>query len=900
MKNLVVAFFICICSYGQTPPENLRFVTTNAITAGTELYVATDGSDSDTGTLADPFLTLEAARNAIRDLKTAETISTNGATVYLRGGTYYRDSAFDLLSTDAGTANGPIRYKAYPGETVILTGAKLLTNFVSVTDAGILARLQTAVTNYVKVSDLSTLSVSDYGDLTNRGAIMNRQDIRSAWMRPWMVELFFNKARQQLSRWPNQNKSGEVWAWTVAPVPGSFQEDPGDNWFTFREERPKDWALTEDVWVHGMWNFMWADSYEKLVSIADSTNAMTLDRPGDYGIVANTPYEVLNVLEELDLPGEWVIDRSNDLLYFYPPSTAETNQIEVSVLTNNFINLLGADHVYIQGLIFEGSRASGIVTSNASNIKIIGCTFRNLGNLGVIVGNSITNAGMDTLAIDYDFQGGTNNIVYGCHFYGLGEGGISVSGGDRVNLTRANHVIENNYINDYNTNIRCYRPAVRIDGVGMRLSHATIHNSPHMAIQFYGNDHLIEYNEIYDVCKFTSDAGVIYSVARDWKQQGSVLRRNLMHSCRDSAFYLDDFTSGVIVYGNIIYNTHFPIIIGGGRDNVFAQNLVLGFSSVGYSVSGRGTTWSSSSISGLVASLKLVDYNSSPWSLRYTGMPTLSSNLLVYESDTSATNLFELAQAKGNQIFTNIFIRTSPQLYDITSDRVETNGNFSYGTYGLFTGFSNTNAVDARDFSILTNHEAVVAGFIPLDQSLVGVYSDASAAFDADSIEPYPTVVSRGPFHGTALTVPGTIQIEDFDDGPARDAFLEGNPNRFGNNTWEDGLYRPNADFDIWGFFDNTIGGIYYQMDLNPPSWVEYTVNVQTTGDYTFEIFYTTMSGNYKLLVDGVEVTSNMTAGSSTATVSLTSGQRILRLLAVGTNGSPGGRLDYMTFTLIP
>jgi pectate disaccharide-lyase len=72
-------------------------------------YVASSGSDSNTGTMSMPFFTVNQAL----------TVATAGDTIYLRGGTYAY-TATQKLSI-SGTATDSIHIFAYPGEKPILT-----------------------------------------------------------------------------------------------------------------------------------------------------------------------------------------------------------------------------------------------------------------------------------------------------------------------------------------------------------------------------------------------------------------------------------------------------------------------------------------------------------------------------------------------------------------------------------------------------------------------------------------------------------------------------------------------------------------------------------------------------------------------------------------------------------
>ena len=108
---------------------------------GLQLYVATNGSDQWTGTLAapntaktdGPFASIIKARDVIRELKAAGTL-VGPVTVKLRGGTYYFDKTIQFSSQDSGTLGAPISYVAYPGEKPEFVGGERLTGFTDAED----------------------------------------------------------------------------------------------------------------------------------------------------------------------------------------------------------------------------------------------------------------------------------------------------------------------------------------------------------------------------------------------------------------------------------------------------------------------------------------------------------------------------------------------------------------------------------------------------------------------------------------------------------------------------------------------------------------------------------------------------------------------------------------------
>jgi parallel beta-helix repeat protein len=84
------------------------FTTTVAAPLGSAYYVSPSGNDSNPGTESLPWKTLAKAGSA----------ATAGVTVYIKQG-IYRER---LVPVNSGTADGPITFTSYPGDSVIITG----------------------------------------------------------------------------------------------------------------------------------------------------------------------------------------------------------------------------------------------------------------------------------------------------------------------------------------------------------------------------------------------------------------------------------------------------------------------------------------------------------------------------------------------------------------------------------------------------------------------------------------------------------------------------------------------------------------------------------------------------------------------------------------------------------
>jgi len=224
-----------------------------------EYFVAPNGHDANPGTKAKPFLTLEAARDAVRSLKEKGNSPSGGVTIWIRGGTYPRQKPFELTAADSGTKDFPVVYRAYQDEEPRLLGGQLLKGFKPESDAAILDRLSEDARKHIFEADLPSQGILDFGELRSRG--FGRP------ISPSHLELFFEGQPMTLARWPNEGK----WE-KIAGFPEDSAQDDGhggkigalESGFFYEGDRPRRWKNFEDVWVHGFWAWDWANSYEKI------------------------------------------------------------------------------------------------------------------------------------------------------------------------------------------------------------------------------------------------------------------------------------------------------------------------------------------------------------------------------------------------------------------------------------------------------------------------------------------------------------------------------------------------------------------------------------------------------------------------------------------------------------
>ena len=240
------------------------------------------------------------------------------------------------------------------------------------------------------------------------------------------------------------------------------------------------------------------------------------------------PYYFFNVFEELDAENEWFVDRNNLKLYFIPPADFQNKSLELSLSVSDLITLQNVQNITFDGITFTGTRASAI-RGTGSNITIQNCVMKNVGE------NAVELTGEHILV--------ENNEITA-----TGKAGVILTGGDRQTLTSSENIVSNNLIRDWSQVYRTYQAAVNLNGVGAVCSHNEIYNSPHEAVTYTGNNHVIEYNVIHDVVLESSDAGAIYS-GRSWSYYGNVIRYNCIYKIgldqfTPSGIYFDDALSG--------------------------------------------------------------------------------------------------------------------------------------------------------------------------------------------------------------------------------------------------------------------------------------------------------------------------------------------------------------------
>ncbi|OQW96460.1 MAG: hypothetical protein BWK77_04620 [Verrucomicrobia bacterium A1] len=219
--------------------------------------------------------------------------------------------------------------------------------------------------------------------------------------------------------------------------------------------------------------------------------------------------------------------------------------------------------------------------------------------------------------------------------------------------------------------------------------------------------------EIRDVCLDADDSGAIH-MGRDWTWRGNAIRNNFFHHINsgsvhnNSAVYLDDMMCGTEVAGNVIYRVPRGHLVGGGRDNILENNIMVDCL-VPVAIDNRAMGWAGYHVGTTMKDLlDKMPVRQAPWSVRY---PRLAG---IWED--------EPAVPKGNVFRKNLMVRCgAPQfaaevIRDGTiADNLET---------GDDPGFADLRRMD---FNLRGDAAALqkVPGFRPVPFDRIGLRTDA-------------------------------------------------------------------------------------------------------------------------------------------------------------------------------
>lgn len=526
-----------------------------------EFYLAPYGDDSNDGSFEQPFYSLERARQAVADREDSGPV-----TVFLRGGTYYQFRTTYFKPEDSGTADDPITYAAFSGETPVLSGGfPLYLRWEPYRD-GIMAA---ALPEYARNIPFD--------------------------------QLFVEGERLHLARYPNYDSTARFFNGTATDA--------------IAPSRTRNWKKPMGGYVHALHKHEWGD-YHYLIVGKEASGELALEggwqNNRQMGMHAEHRF-VENIFEELDVPGEWFADVGAGILYCYPPPGVDLNAALIEAVNlAHLIQVEGSAENPVHDLRFQGLtfthtartfmdtqepllrsdwaiyRGGALLIQGAEQVDVLNCDFQSVG------GNAI-------FLSDYNRE----VHISGCYISDAGASGICIVGnpdavrspsfeyhqfvplnqldpepGPRSENYPARCEIRDNLIHDIG------RFEKQVAGVQIAMaqeitvSHNSIYNVPRAGINIgdgcWGG-HLIEHNDVFNTVLETGDHGAFNSWGRDrfwhpnretldnivnqhpemakWDAvQPTVIRNNRFRCDHGWDIDLDDGSSHYEIYNNLCLN----------------------------------------------------------------------------------------------------------------------------------------------------------------------------------------------------------------------------------------------------------------------------------------------------------------------------------------------------------
>jgi hypothetical protein len=289
-----------------------------------EFHVSPAGRDSNPGTVKKPFATLAKAQAAVRAFKSGQ--ADKPVTVWLHGGTYQPEQTLEFRATDSGTAAGPIRWCAVPGETPVVSGARAIKGWKPLTEPT--AGLAAGVQGKVWVADIP--KVWRFHALFVNGERMQRAQMSSEHWRKWPWLAGFNgpEVAGHLTTFKDKNLLSNL------PSNGDVE------------------VVMMQAQYGVMGNFVMTD-----VQPDKGTARLHSKQLGLFGGARH--FNIENALPFLDTPGEWCVDSTAGKVYLWPTDGSMDSKAATAPKLYELIRLQGDEekkqlvrHLEFSGITF--------------------------------------------------------------------------------------------------------------------------------------------------------------------------------------------------------------------------------------------------------------------------------------------------------------------------------------------------------------------------------------------------------------------------------------------------------------------------------------------------------------------------------------------------------------------
>lgn len=530
-------------------PEEVSVLSPVTVNNSYKIYVSDrEGSDTNDGSENKPLKSIEAA---LEKLAKAE----EAGTIILRGGTYQVASTVRIngTHTHGTTVDDVTMIQGYAGEDVYIESNPHL-----------------SAEDFEPIDTETAKSIIDES-ARNKVVKVNLPSNYDTSV-PTKLKLYINGNAMMQSRWPNNS---EVRMGTVT-------SDKEDGWttkyLTRYKERLDQWDFaSRNIYFNGCFNNAEYAPAVTLIRNYDTTTG-EVTTGSSWSGNANPEGEdathfYCNVLEEIDVPGEWCVDK-NRVLYLYPTEDFEDAEIVLGTegedAVEQMIQVSDANRLVFDNIHFQYAK-SAVFVSSSSDVIFQNCRFSNIADRAVVfeqckysgvIASELADIGETGIEFTYDDDG---EDVFGA----------TLTDKNFCDVVPSRNFVQNCVIHGVKGAADTGAVVDRW-GIGNIFSHNVIGNVENNGFYFTSPmEHIVEYNEIYSFAQDISDSGGVYFGSL--RSRGNMIRYNYIHDPLKGGVgvYFDNMSGGNYAYGNVIKNCLVGFSTNGGRDNAFAGNVII-------------------------------------------------------------------------------------------------------------------------------------------------------------------------------------------------------------------------------------------------------------------------------------------------------------------------------------
>ena len=504
-------------------------------------FVSTTGCDTNTGLTVDqPFKTVHKAKEAVRKLLHGNMSSD--VVVYLRGGEYYLEKPLIFDEGDSGRNGYKVIYCNYPDEVPVINGGYCVSQWEQ----------HDRHVYKTKIEDGKLFNI-----LYENG-------------------LFATKARYP--------KNGYIR--TAAANPDALKKS-----FCFQEDLPYI-ENADDLQVYlwpggpdGEWN--WYAHVMNVQQVDYDEHRLDLQHEAEYEIGKGSRYYIQGAKQLITQPGEFYLDKQENMLYYYPMNVPIEKQEVVIPRMRVAVGFNGkSESNPVRGIVWSGigirntdieeetinvstdlqeGGCSAVHIENAEDITITHCKIYNAGYHGIYLKGYAQNNRI------------SNNLIYN-----IGNTGVQLEGaGETLNFINRKNVIENNCIHHTGWLVGHGAGIMLIHSGENSVRHNRIYHTPRYSISMksicpsilsgktidgmevteentelfcHTRKNVIEYNDLSKANLDSQDTGVIESWGRN---ADNIIRYNYIHDSNiyfsfGFGIYIDDAGLRFTIQGNVI------------------------------------------------------------------------------------------------------------------------------------------------------------------------------------------------------------------------------------------------------------------------------------------------------------------------------------------------------------